>query len=98
MATSSISLWTASICTGTINLVGTAEGDLLPDQAQNLLNSRPPHPDLAPHPLLPDDTRLWAALQAASGGTWAGCIYDSDRIIEVLEAGMAALQAQKETA
>ena len=42
----------------------------------------PPHPRLAPHALLPADTRLWAALQRASGGTWAGCVYDVDRIID----------------
>jgi putative YjhG/YagF family dehydratase len=81
---------------GTINLVGTAESDLTPDAAQALLNSRTPHPDLAPHPLLPDDTRLWAALQAASGGTWAGCVYDTDRIIEVLQAGLKALEHANE--
>ena len=76
---------------GSINLVGTAAGELTPEEAQALLDSRDSHPDLAPHPMLPDDTRLWAALQAASGGTWAGCIYDTDRIIEVLQAGMQAL-------
>lgn len=81
---------------GTINLVGTAESDLTQDAAQALLNSRAPHPDLAPHPLLPDDTRLWAALQAASGGTWAGCVYDTDRIIEVLQAGLKALEHANE--
>ena len=43
---------------------------------------------------LPDDTRLWAALQNASGGTWAGCVYDVDRIIELLEAGKRALAGQ----
>ena len=42
-------------------------------------------------PALPDDTRLWAALQAASGGTWKGCVYDTDRIIRTLKAGMQAL-------
>jgi xylonate dehydratase len=77
--------------TGSVNLVGTAQGDLTSDEAVRLLDSRRPHPDLAPHPLLPDDTRLWAALQAASGGTWAGCVYDTERIIEVLQAGMQAL-------
>ena len=51
---------------------------------------RPPHPELRAHPDLPDDTRLWAALQAASGGPWAGCVYDVDRIIEVLTAGLNA--------
>ncbi|MEZ4613488.1 MAG: hypothetical protein R2838_25165 [Caldilineaceae bacterium] len=52
-----------------------------PDAAQALLHERAPHPDLAPHPELPDDTRLWAALQQASGGTWGGCVYDVDRIV-----------------
>jgi putative YjhG/YagF family dehydratase len=77
--------------TGSINLVGTAQGDLTPEQAGHLLNERPSHPDLHPHQALPDDTRLWAALQEASGGMWAGCVYDVDRIIEVLKAGTAAL-------
>ena len=36
---------------------------------------------------LPDDTRLWAALQAVGGGTWGGCVYDVDRIVELLERG-----------
>jgi hypothetical protein len=40
---------------------------------------------------LPDDTRLWAALQNASGGTWGGCVFDVDAIIELLEAGRQAL-------
>jgi hypothetical protein len=37
-----------------------------------VLAARPPRADLAPDPDLPDDTRLWAALQQASGGTWGG--------------------------
>jgi hypothetical protein len=41
------------------------------------------------HKQLPDDSRLWAALQKASGGVWNGCIYDVDRIVEVIEAGLA---------
>ncbi|GAB4521481.1 MAG: xylonate dehydratase YagF [Anaerolineae bacterium] len=81
-----------STLAGSINLVGTPEGDLTPESAAQLLDARPPHPGLAPHPALPDDTRLWAALQAASGGTWAGCVYDVERIVAVLEAGMKALQ------
>jgi len=44
------------------------------------LTKRVPHPDLAPHPQLPADTRLWAALQNACGGTWGGCVYDADTI------------------
>ena len=58
------------------------------DAATALLRSRAPHPSLAPHAQLPDDTRLWAALQRASGGTWAGCVFDVDRIVDVLDAGM----------
>ncbi len=56
-----------------------------------LLANRSPHPDLAGDPRLPADTRLWAALQAVSGGTWGGCVYDTDRILEVLAAGEKAL-------
>ena len=80
--------------TGRLDLVGTADGPLDDAEAAALLASRPLHPGVAPHPLLPDDTRLWAALQRASGGTWAGCIYDVDRIIEAIDAGMLALAAE----
>ena len=73
---------------GEIKLVGTADGPLDSDGAAEVLRRRPPHPDLKPHPLLPDDTRLWAALQRASGGTWAGCVHDVDRIVEVIDAGL----------
>jgi hypothetical protein len=46
-----------------------------------VLNARPPHPNLAPDPGLPDDTRLWAALQQVSGGTWGGCVYNVESIV-----------------
>ena len=49
------------------------------------------HPQLAPHPRLPAETRLWAALQSASGGAWRGCVYDVDRIVRLLEAGHRAI-------
>ena len=52
-----------------------------------MLAARPPRPDLAPDPDLPDDTRLWAALQHAGGGTWGGCVYDVDAITRALERG-----------
>ena len=61
----------------TRNLTGTA--DYMGDP--EALVTREIHPDLAPDPRLPDDTRLWAALQNASGGSWGGCIYDVDEII-----------------
>lgn len=54
------------------------EGQWVQDDA--VLRERAPHPGLAPHPDLPPATRLWAALQAASGGTWGGCVYDVDTI------------------
>ena len=65
------------------------------DAGTELLAGRSLHPDLAADPRLPDDTRLWAALQAVSGGTWAGCVYDTDRILEVLAAGEKALAQQQ---
>jgi putative YjhG/YagF family dehydratase len=78
--------------TGQVNLVAAGGRALDAQEARQLLADRPVHPELHAHPDLPDDTRLWAALQAASGGPWAGCIYDADRIIEVLRAGLSALE------
>ncbi len=58
-----------------------------PKKGPRRLAQRAPRPDLRPHPALPDDTRLWAALVQASGGVWGGCVYDADRIIARLEIG-----------
>jgi len=69
---------------GSVDLVGDASGEYGPEQGARVLASRPPHPDLSPDPLLPNETRLWAALQQASGGTWGGCVYDVERILQVL--------------
>jgi len=78
---------------GSIDLVAPApDGSLRP--ADEVLAARSPHPDLAPDPALPDDTRLWAALQDASGGPWAGAVYDVDRILRLLEAGRRALEGE----
>jgi putative YjhG/YagF family dehydratase len=81
--------------TGSVDLVGAEGRSLDPDACAALLAGRAPHPRLAPHPALPADTRLWAALQRASGGTWAGCVYDVDRIVAALDAGLAALDDPK---
>jgi len=62
--------------TGTVDFVGAAGAVVTPEEGAALLTARPSRPDLAPHPALPDDTRLWALLQNASGGTWGGCVYD----------------------
>jgi putative YjhG/YagF family dehydratase len=75
---------------GTIDFVRRADdGTLVPDG--DTLAARSPHSDLAPDPDLPADTRLWAALQDASGGPWAGAVYDAERIVRLLEAGKRAL-------
>jgi dihydroxyacid dehydratase/phosphogluconate dehydratase len=74
--------------TGSVNLVGAAGQALDAEACAALLEQRSPHPALAPHAALPADTRLWAALQRASGGAWAGCVYDVDRIVAMLEAGL----------
>jgi xylonate dehydratase len=78
---------------GSVNFVGVGDQSLSPAEAMQLLDQRSPHPELAPDPDLPDDTRLWAALQQVGGGTWGGCVYDVQRIIEVLRAGAKALDA-----
>lgn len=55
--------------------------------------ARERHPSLRPDPRVPADTRLWAALQNASGGSWGGCVYDADRISRLLELGLTAERA-----
>ncbi|MBM4459525.1 MAG: YjhG/YagF family D-xylonate dehydratase [Chloroflexi bacterium] len=67
--------------TGAIDVVGHDGQSYSAAQGAELLAARPPHPDLAPDPDLPADTRLWAALQNIGGGAWGGCIYDVDAII-----------------
>ena len=61
---------------GTVNLV--VDGDV--EKGTRELESRNAAPDLAPDPRLPDATRLWAMLQDASGGTWAGSVFDIEMI------------------
>ena len=65
---------------GSVDLVGEAERTFGPEEGTRILAGRPSRPDLAADPNLPDDTRLWAALQAVSGGTWGGCVYDVDAV------------------
>jgi dihydroxyacid dehydratase/phosphogluconate dehydratase len=69
---------------GSLDLVGHGGDDFGPEKGAEILAARSPRPDLAPHPDLPDDTRLWAALQAKSGGPWGGCVYDVDAIVGAL--------------
>jgi dihydroxyacid dehydratase/phosphogluconate dehydratase len=62
--------------TGSVNLM--VDGSV--EAGARELAARPPRPDLAPDPELPEATRLWALLQDASGGTWGGCVFDVDAI------------------
>jgi xylonate dehydratase len=76
---------------GSIHLVGS-EGKLFGlAEGTRVLAARRMRADLAPDPRLPLDTRLWAGLQQVSGGTWGGCVFDVDSILETLEAGKKAL-------
>ena len=69
---------------GSVDLVGHGDKNFGPEEGTRVLAGRPPRPDLAPDANLPDDTRLWAVLQQAGGGTWGGCVYDVDAIAAAL--------------
>jgi xylonate dehydratase len=71
---------------GSVDFVGTGEKLVAPEEGAKILAAREPRPDLAPDPALPADTRLWAALQHASGGVWGGCVYDAEVIVAKLAA------------
>ena len=71
--------------------IGREEIRLPYDDPAEVLKNREIHVGLQPNSELPDDTKLWAELQSISGGIWRGCVYDVDKIIEVLEAGKKAL-------
>jgi putative YjhG/YagF family dehydratase len=75
---------------GSVDLVGTAGEEVGAERGSQILAGRTPHPSLSADPALPDDTRLWAALQAVGGGTWGGCVYDPDAIIAALQRGLSA--------
>ena len=82
---------------GSVDLIGDAETPA--DQRSvklgtSILAERPFRSDLKPHPGLPEDTRLWAALQELGGGTWGGCVYDVEAIIQTLKAGKDVLQKE----
>jgi putative YjhG/YagF family dehydratase len=76
---------------GTVNIVGEGGTVFGAEQGSRVLAERAPRPDLAPDKDLPADTKLWAALQDASGGTWGGAVYDVERIVKLLAAGRRAL-------
>lgn len=77
---------------GSLNFIGTGDHPLTYEEGAAELARRETNPAVHPDDDLPEDTRLWAALQDVSGGTWRGNVYDVDRILKVLEAGKKALQ------
>lgn len=72
---------------GRVDLVGEGDRRFSAEQGAKVLAGRKQREDLAPDPKLPEDTRLWAAMQCASGGTWAGCVYDFEKIGARLKIG-----------
>ncbi len=78
---------------GTVNFVGEGGVNVGAEAGAQILQRRQSRSDLAPDPGLPDDTRLWAALQDISGGAWGGSVFDVEQILKVIAAGKQALQS-----
>jgi putative YjhG/YagF family dehydratase len=79
---------------GTVDFVGEGGTFVGAEEGARVLARREPRADLAADPALPDDTRLWAALQDVSGGTWGGSVYDVAAILGVIAAGKEALASR----
>ena len=65
---------------GSVNFAPNGDAE----EGAKLLAQRTPeglHPDVD----LPPETRLWAALQDVSGGTWGGCVFDVDAVVKRLQ-------------
>jgi dihydroxyacid dehydratase/phosphogluconate dehydratase len=76
---------------GSLNVVGESGVNTGADDGARILERRGSRPDLTADAALPDDTRIWAALQDVSGGAWGGSVYDADAILRVIAAGKQAL-------
>ena len=72
---------------GSVDFIGEGTERFSTEEGTRRLAARSMRDDLAPHAKLPDDTRLWAALQGVSGGTWGGCVFDVDEIVRRLKPG-----------
>lgn len=72
--------------TGSLNFIGTRDEPVTPEEGARILAGRTPAQSLHCDPNLPAETRLWAMLQRAGGGTWAGCVYDVEKIATALGA------------
>jgi len=70
---------------GHVNFTGENGESFDSEEGRLRLLHRPLRTDLRPDPRLPEDTRLWAALQQASGGIWGGCVYDPEAIISKIQ-------------
>ena len=70
---------------GFVNLIGEGDDRFDAEKGAKRLAKRETRADIAPHSALPDDTRLWAALQGVGGGTWGGCVFDVDQIVAKLQ-------------
>jgi dihydroxyacid dehydratase/phosphogluconate dehydratase len=83
---------------GSVNLVGE-NGRVESRQAgDRILAARSMRSDLTPDPALPDDTRVWAALQDLSGGSWGGCVIDAEAVLQALKRGSAPREHQADDA
>jgi putative YjhG/YagF family dehydratase len=71
--------------TGSLDFIGEGMERFSAQEGARRLSLRRPAETLAPHPRLPEDTRLWAALQQVGGGTWGGCVYDTEAILKRLQ-------------
>jgi putative YjhG/YagF family dehydratase len=78
--------------TGTVDFIGEGAERFDAEEGARRLAARATRADLAPDENLPADTRLWAALQRVSGGTWGGCVYDVEAIERALGFAPAAGQ------
>jgi len=70
--------------TGSVDFIGAGDRKFSPEEGATVLAQRPSRDDLKPNDNLPDDTKLWAALQAVSGGTWGGCVFDANAVVAKL--------------
>ena len=80
---------------GSVNLVGENFTALGVEEGSRILEDRPAPTGLAVDAKLPDDTRIWAALQDVSGGTWGGAVFDAESILRTIAAGKQALSERR---
>jgi dihydroxyacid dehydratase/phosphogluconate dehydratase len=69
---------------GLVNFVGEGKDRFDVEEGAKRLAKREIREDISAHPELPDDTKLWAALQGVGGGTWGGCVFNVEEIVERL--------------